>query len=134
MDIDRIDLYVTDVHALNEARDQLSVYFKSTYQPFMVSIYKKPPKHTRAQQNTFRGWCRIIGDWNGDDPQALHDFFCKKFLGTEIRKAFDKEEEVIIGTSGLGVKKMSDFMQQVEAWIAQNLPEIKLPQWEETDG
>lgn len=99
-----------------------------------MSLYKPEPKHSRNQQNTFRGWCRIIAKWNGDDPQGVHDFFCKKFIGTEIRKAFGQEEEVILGTSSLSMKKMSDFMQQVEAWIAQNLPEITLPQWDDNDG
>lgn len=131
MDTSRKEMLVTDLWSLNEVRQAIKSYYNETYIPFVVCVYKEEPKHSRNQQNTFRGWCRLIGDWNGDDPQAIHDFFCKKFLGVEVREAFGEMEEVIIGTSGLSRKKMSELMQKIEAWIVQNLSEITLPQWED---
>lgn len=131
MDTNRKEFTVSNSWSLDLACNKLKAYYNSTYQPFIVAMYKQEPKHSRNQQNTFRGWCRLIGDWNGDNPQAIHDFFCKKFLGIETRKAFGKTEEIIIGTGELSIKKMSNFMQQVEVWIVKNLSEIKLPQWED---
>lgn len=132
MDTNRKEMIVTDPWSLNQAREALKEYYASSYAPFVMCLYKDEPKHSRNQQNTFRGWCRLISDWNGDDPQAIHDFFCKKFLGIEEREAFGEIEEVIVGTGGLSRKSMSEFMQQIEAYIVQNLTEITLPQWEDS--
>jgi len=131
VDTKRKEMVVNDTWSLNQALEAVKEYYVTTYAPFLVCLYKDEPKISRNQQNTFRGWCRLIGDWNGDDAQAIHDFFCKKFLGVEVREAFGKTEEVIVGTSGMSRKAMSRFMQQTEAYIVQNLSEIKLPQWED---
>lgn len=133
VDINQFEIQVTNHESYDFAKKQLDKVFQS-YQPFTITISPLKNRHTRAQQNTFRQWCRIVGKHTGYDPQALHDYFCKRFIGTKKSEAFGENDEIIIGSSSLGIKEMSEFMQKIECFIAQELPEIKLPQWEKKDA
>lgn len=102
--------------------------------PLQVVITEYVENRRRAQENLYRKWTRIVANETGNDAEALHKWFARKFLGTETKavtfswqgKTIEREVEDIRSTTGLTVKEMSAYMVQVETFCAETLG-IRLP-------
>lgn len=102
--------------------------------PLQVVITEYVENRRRAQENLYRKWTRIVANETGNDAEALHKWFARKFLGCEARtltfswqgKTIEREVEDIRSTTGLTVKEMSAYMAQVETFCAETLG-IRLP-------
>lgn len=100
-----------------------------------VEVKPHVESRRRAQENLYRGWCRIIASTTGNDPQHIHLFFARKFLGMErsvVRfqwkgNTHEREVDDIRSTTTLSVHEMSEYMDQVNAFAADTLG-IILPQ------
>ena len=80
-------------------------------------------------RNACKKGSEMFGGWKEEE---IHSFFCQEFLtDTKILLLDDDAMEVKItsSTSKIGKKKMSDFIQQVIVWCAEQ--EIVVPTPEE---
>ena len=100
-----------------------------------VEVKPHVESRRRAQENLYRGWVRIIAGHTGNDPECLHLFLARKFLGMEHKtvrfewkgNTHEREVDDIRSTTKLSMKDMSDYMDQVNAFAADTLG-ITLPQ------
>lgn len=116
--------------------DLLALVMRAQIQQGKLSVEVKPyvENRRRRQENLLRKWMRLIASETGNDPEVMHAFFKKKFLGAEYRiarfewKGAPVEREVVElrSTTKLSVKEMSEYMTLVETFVATTLG-IKLP-------
>lgn len=91
----------------------------------------------RRQENLYRKWCRVVAAETGNDPEHIHKYFARKFLGEErhiVRfeykgKVIEREVDDIRSTTSLSVKEMTEYMTQVHEFILSTLS-IDLPEAE----
>lgn len=102
-----------------------------------VDIKPYVENRRRRQENLYRKWCRIIAAETGNDPEHIHKYCAKKWLGTECNvvrfswqgKTVEREVDDIRSTTELTVQDMSHYMTQVREWTASTLG-IMLPEGE----
>lgn len=87
--------------------------------PFQVVI--KPFKKLRTEQQNalYWSWLRIISKETGDSTKGLHAHFGDEFLPKTVVMAMGKQKEVIKSTTELGVKEFTQYLQQIEAAMAE---------------
>lgn len=81
---------------------------------FEVQIQKYRKIRSYRQNKLYWMWLNIISDYNGDDPDDLHQFFKGEFLGYETRDVFNRPTAIPISTTGLSTKKFSEYLDKIE--------------------
>lgn len=102
-----------------------------------VEVKPYTENRRRCQNNLYRRWVRTIAAETGNDPELLHKWLARKFLGSEMKvlrfswqgKTLEREVDDIRSTTELSVKDMSSYMTQVREWTASTLG-IMLPESE----
>lgn len=111
--------------------DLIALVLKAQVQQGKLSVEVKPytENRRRSQENLYRRWCREIATATGNDPDVMHKYLAKRFLGTEIvaveftwnGQPVRKEHEEIRSTTALSMKEMSQYMTQVQSFAAEFL-------------
>lgn len=70
-------------------------------------------------------WLTFIEEQTGQDKEDLKDFFASMFLAREI-EINGKTERIVVGTSRLKKDEMTEFLEKISLWCAENLG-ITLP-------
>lgn len=126
----------THIVASERDADLIALVLKAQVQQGKLSVEVKPyvENRRRRQENLMRSWVRTVAKETGNDPEVLHLFFKRKFLGVENKvarfewqgKTIERELEETRSSATLSVKEMSEYMTQIETFVATNLG-IKLP-------
>ena len=92
---------------------------------YRLTVTKDVKKRTYDQNALSWLWYTCIEKEIGTDRQAMHDYYCTKFLRTtEIING--TEQNIVRGTSKLNTAQFSDFLMKVQADAAQEFG-ISLP-------
>lgn len=86
---------------------------------YEVQIQKYRKIRSYRQNKLYWMWLNIISEYNGDDPDDLHQFFKGEFLGYETRDVFNRPTAIPISTTGLSTKKFSEYLDKIETHAAQ---------------
>lgn len=126
----------THIVASERDAELIALVLKAQVQQGKLSVEVKPyaENRRRRQENLYRAWCRAVAKETGNDAEMIHKYFAAKFLGREetvVRfswqgKTIEREVDDIKSTTGLTVKAMSEYMAEIESFVATNLG-IKLP-------
>lgn len=87
----------------------------------------EPIKHQRSlpQNRLLWLWLTFIEEQTGQDKEDLKDFFASLFLTKEIEMN-GRIERIVLGTSRLKKDEMTEFLDKMSLWCAENLG-ITLP-------
>ena len=102
---------------------------------FDVKIVRRRPGRSLPQNRTYWMWIGCIHEETGNDRDALHELFKRKFLGMEVLDVCGERVERPRSTKTLTTADFSAYMEKVQAWAAAEAG-IRLPQpgdwgWEE---
>lgn len=132
-------------YVVTNAKDAMHVYnaLASGVAHGALSVVVKPyvENRRRAQENLYRGWCRLVAGHTGNDPEMLHKYFAAKFLGREHTtvhfswqgKTIEREVDDIKSTTKLNMKEMSAFMTSVQTFCQEHLG-LTLPSPDDSDA
>jgi len=107
-------------------------------QEIELTVKKWKDNRTNRQNRTLHGWCKIIGDFTGDDTHKIKEILKWKFLREEILDddgfyTLDEKNNIIEiarSTSGLNIEEFAEFLTKISIWTAEFL-NITLPVNEE---
>lgn len=93
---------------------------------FYLEVREKPKNVTQDQHGYYRGaivpTCLEFESFGGWDEKMVHDFFVDEFLSYKkimTYKGVPKEVKIIPSHSSLNRKEMSEFIDKVLQWLAQ---------------
>lgn len=96
---------------------------------YEVVLKRKVSKRSASQNALYRVWVRIIARETGNSEPDIHDYLRYKFLRST--KLFEGEEVALLPTTTeLTVEQMTDYMNNVESFVANELS-ITLPSSED---
>lgn len=96
---------------------------------YEISIRQVRHQRSIPQNKLLWMWLNFIADETGNSKDDLKDFFSGLFLRREI-KVNGKPSVVVSGTSTLNRKDMTQFLENIQKWCAEELG-MQLPQPEE---
>lgn len=101
-----------------ERRDRLISRLQGVTLDKTWEVLIRPFKSSRsaAQNRLMWKWYGELAGHTGHDVDELHEYFKRKFLGTEIREVLNEKTEVPKSTTKLKVMEMTDYLQRLEAW------------------
>ena len=85
------------------------------------SVEIKPPNRTADQNALYWAELGALSDKAGQTPSLWHEYFKRLYLKPEV---FEIKGEVIMvwpSTTKLSRQEFSDYLEQVFAWIAENV-------------
>jgi hypothetical protein len=96
----------------NKALNRISLLVLD--KPWEIDI--KPYKKNRsfAQNKLYRRWLGEISEFNGDDPDALHEHFKEQYIETEYVTAFGKTKAKTKTTTDLNTKEFTQYLEKID--------------------
>lgn len=84
----------------------------TTKQSVEIKKYKK--NRSLAQNRTYWLWLGIIGEFNGDSPEDLHELFKLRFLGHEEKTIMGESVTLVRSTAKLTTLEFGEYLVKVE--------------------
>lgn len=109
------------VDVINAVRD---LDLKRAYK---VEIKQYRDNRSNNQNNLFQKWMRILADGSGYSRREMEEFFEDEFLEKKQISIGGVMHEVSGRAKDLDTKDFSEFMERILMWVAENMPEVRLP-------
>jgi hypothetical protein len=109
------------VDAINAVRDlDLS-------RAYRIEIKQYRESRSTNQNNLFQKWMRILGEATGYSRREMEEFFEEELLEKETVTIACVQHEVNGRFKDLNTKEFSEAMDQILMWVAENMPDVRLP-------
>lgn len=66
-------------------------------------------------------WLNCIQDETGEHKDRLHEYFKQKFLGGEVITVLNEDISIIVSTTKLDTKQMTDYLNRIQEFASAEL-------------
>jgi hypothetical protein len=90
-----------------------------------VKLYRDG--RSNNQNNLFQVWMKLLAEATGNSRKYMATFFEEEFLESHFITIAGTSHEVHGEAKSLNTEEFSIFMDEVHAWVADNMPDVRLP-------
>jgi len=84
-------------------------------------------KRSIKQNSLYHSWLNCIEKETGNDHDAMHEFFKRKFLSFSCHDIYGEEVAIPLSTTKLDTKQFTDFLENVKMFMQEQGTRLPIP-------
>lgn len=93
----------------------------------VITVSEWKPKRSLCQNRLMWKWLSELSDQTGNDVDALHEYFKRRFLGCDSLEVMGEVVEIPKSTTKLKVGEMAGYLTKIEQEAVSNGYQLTIP-------